>query len=49
MFVSATDQVLWLKTSHPHFGKTPIEFAKNSCENLFFLKQYLDYVRGRGA
>ncbi len=49
MFVSATDQVLWLKTPHPRFGRAPLEFAKTSCENLFFLKHYLDYVRGRGA
>jgi len=50
MFVSANDQVLWLKTPHPHFeGQNPLEFAKHSGENLFYLKQYLDYIRGRGA
>lgn len=50
MFVSPNDQILWLKTSHPHFaGQSPLEFAKRSSENLFYLKQYLDYVRGRGA
>ncbi|GEM_PF-997240 len=50
MFTSFSDQILWLKTPHPHFaGKSPLEFAKNSCENIFYLKQYLDFVRGRGA
>ncbi len=50
MFVSSNDQILWLKTPHPHFaGQSPLEFAKRSSENLFYLKQYLDYVRGRGA
>lgn len=50
MFVSSSDQVLWLNAPHPHFaGQSPLEFAKRSSENLFYLKQYLDYVRGRGA
>lgn len=50
MFVSSKDQLLWLNTSHPQFGgESPLEFAKHSSENLFYLKQYLDYVRGRGA
>lgn len=50
MFVSSEDQLLWLNTPHPHFsGESPLTFAKHSSENLFYLKQYLDYVRGRGA
>jgi len=50
MFVSPGDQVLWLKTPHPHLsGLRPLDFAKLSAQNLFYLKQYLDYVRGRGA
>lgn len=50
MFNSASDQILWLKNPHPHFKNvSPLEFAQQSCENLFYLKQYLDYVRGRGA
>ena len=49
MFVSSSDQILWLKTPHPRFGESPLEFARHSSENLFYLKQYLDHVRGRGA
>lgn len=50
MFVSYQDQVLWLKSGHPHFsGLSPLDFAQKSCENVFYLKNYLDYVRGRGA
>ncbi len=50
MFVSASDQLIWLKSVHPDFaGESPLDFAKKSSENLFYLKQYLEYVRGRGA
>lgn len=50
MFVAAADQQLWLKSPHPHFGEqSPLDFAKHSSENLFYLRQYLDYIRGRGA
>lgn len=50
MFSSAKDQRLWLNSIHPDFGnKTPLEYAKKSYENVFSLKQYLDYIRGRGA
>lgn len=43
------DQVLWLSSPHPDFnGVSPLEFAKHSCANLFYLKSYLDYLRGLG-
>lgn len=50
MFVSAKDQVLWLRTPHPDFAhQSPLDFAKSSAENFFYLRSYLDYIRGRGA
>lgn len=50
MFSSPKDQILWLRTGHPDFrGDSPLKFAQASCENLYYLKAYLDYVRGRGA
>jgi hypothetical protein len=50
MFSSHKDQTLWLTTTHPDFQRlSPLAFAQKSCENLFYLKNYLDYVRGRGA
>lgn len=50
MFGASSDQVLWLTAKHPDFrGHSPLEFAQASCENLYYLKAYLDYVRGRGA
>ena len=50
MFQKAEDQVIWLETPHPHLqNNSPLEFAQASCENLFYLRNYLDYVRGRGA
>jgi len=50
MFISHQDQVIWLETCHPHFyNLSPLEYAQKSCENVFYLKKYLDYIRGRGA
>jgi len=50
MFASHPDQLVWLQTVHPHFyHSSPLEFAQKSCENLFYLRAYLDYIRGRGA
>lgn len=50
MFQNPQDQLLWLKTPHPDFQKTsPLDHAIGSCAGLFYLKGYLDYVRGRGA
>ncbi|QQR80470.1 MAG: hypothetical protein IPJ69_14425 [Deltaproteobacteria bacterium] len=50
MFQKFSDQVLWLETPHPHFQKaSPLQFAQATCENLFYLRHYLDYARSRGA
>lgn len=50
MFNLPDDQVIWLKTPHPDFRQeSPLNYAKASCAGLFYLKAYLDYIRGRGA
>lgn len=50
MFQSPRDQILWLQSPHPQFdNQSPIQFAQQSSENVFGLRSYLDYVRGRGA
>ena len=50
MFRNPHDQVLWLKSPHPSFrGEAPFQYAVASLSNLFQLRAYLDYVRGRGA
>lgn len=50
MFDNPSDQVKWLRTPHPSFRKkAPVEYAQNSMSDLFQLRIYLDYVRGRGA
>jgi hypothetical protein len=49
MFSNPHDQVAWLTAKHPTFEVTPIEFAIKSSANLFQLRSYLDFVRGRGA
>jgi hypothetical protein len=49
MFSSNDKQLEWLQTEHPHLHAAPIDLIKQSNENLFGIRQYLDYVRGRGA
>jgi hypothetical protein len=49
MFSSPKDQIEWLTSTHPEFQVTPLKFAETSSPNLFQLRSYLDYVRGRGA
>lgn len=49
MFRNAEDQRAWLRTKHPDFNAAPIDIMKRSSESLFFVRGYLDYVRGRGA
>ena len=50
MSSSAKNQVLWLETPHPQIrGKVPLEFAMESIQNIFWLRHFLDYIRGRGA
>ena len=49
MFNNQEDQLIWLKSEHKYFKKSPFDFAKDSAGNLFALRSYLDYKRGRGA
>jgi len=50
IFNRPADQVIWFKSPHPDFkGQSPLESAIDSVQGLFFLRAYLDYVRGRGA
>lgn len=49
MFSNPKDQVAWLTSKHPEFQVSPLKFAEASSPNLFQLRAYLDYVRGRGA
>ncbi len=49
MFLKPENQLAWLKTKHPVLGVIPLEKIKESIEGLLFIRQYLDYVRGRGA
>lgn len=49
MFEQAGDQLKWLNTRHPDMGVSPKEKMKKSMEGLIGVRQYLEYVRGRGA
>ena len=49
IFEQPENQLQWLNTKHPDFGEAPIEKMKKSMEGLIGVRQYLDYVRGRGA
>jgi len=49
MFANPKDQVAWLTSKHPEFQVSPLKFAEASSPNVFQLRSYLDYVRGRGA
>jgi len=49
MFSEPENQLAWLKTEHPGLGFVPLERMQESITGLLFVRQYLDYVRGRGA
>lgn len=49
MFESPEIQVAWLTTHHPELDTEPLTLMSRSVEGLIFVRQYLDYVRGRGA
>jgi hypothetical protein len=50
MFADPFHQVEWLNTQHPDLDNTaPLEKMTSSMADLISLRQYLDYVRGRGA
>lgn len=49
MFENPTHQQAWLSTQHPELNSIPEKLMSESIEGLIFVRQYLDYVRGRGA
>lgn len=49
MFADSTHQRAWLSTKHPELNVIPEVLMGESVEGLIFIRQYLDYVRGRGA
>jgi len=49
MFENPTHQQAWLTTLHPAFNAIPLAIMSKSIDGLIFIRQYLDYTRGRGA
>jgi hypothetical protein len=49
MFSERENQLAWLKTPHPELGGVPLDLIRESFSGLLLVRQYLDYVRGRGA
>ncbi len=49
MFSTPSNQIEWLSTFHPQLQSKPMDLMVESNENLFGVRRYLDYVRGRGA
>lgn len=49
MFEDPTHQVAWLSTMHPELNEVPEILMAKSIDGLIYVRQYLDYVRGRGA
>lgn len=49
MFDDPLHQRIWLSTLHPELNAIPEKKMAESMEGLIFIRQYLDYVRGRGA
>lgn len=49
MFENPLHQCAWLTTEHPMLGIIPEDTMAESIDGLIFIRQYLDYARGRGA
>ena len=49
MFENAAHQRAWLTTQHPELDLIPEVVMTESIDGLIFIRQYLDYARGRGA
>lgn len=49
MFDKKEHQLKWLNTPHPDMQTSPVKKMEESVEGLIGVRQYLDYVRGRGA
>ena len=49
MFDDPSHQRIWLSTLHPELNVIPEKLMGEFIDGLIFIRQYLDYVRGRGA
>jgi hypothetical protein len=49
MFENPAHQRTWLTTRHPELDLVPEIIMAESIDGIIFIRQYLDYVRGRGA
>lgn len=49
MFENPAHQRAWLSTLHPELNVIPEKLMGESIDGLIFTRQYLDYIRGRGA
>ncbi|HSW75810.1 MAG TPA: antitoxin Xre/MbcA/ParS toxin-binding domain-containing protein, partial [Candidatus Saccharimonadales bacterium] len=49
MFDDPSHQRLWLSTMHPELNAIPEKLMSESIDGIIYIRQYLDYVRGRGA
>jgi len=49
MFDDPSHQRAWLSTLHPELNIIPEKLMGESIDGLIYIRQYLDYVRGRGA
>lgn len=49
MFENPIHQRAWLTSMHPTLGDIPEKIMCESIDRLIFIRQYLDYTRGRGA
>jgi len=49
MFDDPIHQRAWLTTLHPELNAIPEDLMGESIDGLIHVRQYLDYVRGRGA
>jgi len=49
MFENHEHQIAWLSTPHPDLDAVPEKLMGESIDGLIFIRQYLDYARGRGA
>lgn len=49
MFEDPIHQSAWLSTLHPELNVIPLDQMRESIDGLIFIRQYLDYIRERGA
>lgn len=49
MFDNPIHQCAWLSTLHPELNIIPEKLMGESIDGLIYIRQYLDYIRGRGA